>query len=180
MFNRSKGFTLVELMITLAIAAIVLAIAIPSFNTQMMNSRSAALGEDFATAMNYARVEAVSRRARVSVCASDDRTNCNTTDWRAGFIAFVDDVASDTATPPVVNTANILRVWQAVDERAVITVTQGGAASFVRFTGTGALARISANPAIINVAFTNCTNDAARTITVGMSGLVSVARANCP
>jgi type IV fimbrial biogenesis protein FimT len=179
MLKRYKGFTLIELMITVAIAAIVLAYAIPSFTTQMANNRSAALGEDFATAVNYVRSEAVKRRTRVSLCASSNGTSC-TGAWTDGFIAFVDTALTDTAPAPVVVAANVLRVWKKADDGAVITATSGGAVTFLRYTGLGVLARNVAAPIVINAQLAHCKGDAARTITVGLSGLVSVARAACP
>ena len=84
-----RGFTIIELMITVAIAAIVLAVAIPSFQAQIRNNQSIALGEDFASAINFARSEAVKRATRVSLCASDNGISCGGA-WTDGFIAFVD------------------------------------------------------------------------------------------
>lgn len=177
-----QGFTIIELMVTLAVLAIVLGVALPSFNSQILNNRSVALGEDFATTLNFIRSEAVKRRARVSVCASSDGATCGN-DWTEGFIAFVDHATSDVVNPVLVDddgATTILRVWPAQDSRAVITVKRGaGDINFIRYTGMGTLARISNDPIILEVGLQGCTSDSARRLTIGLAGLVNMANAAC-
>lgn len=67
--RRSAGFTLVELMMVVAILAIVMAIAVPSFNTMIKNNRLVAASNDLAGALHYARSEAVRRGRSVEVDA---------------------------------------------------------------------------------------------------------------
>jgi type IV fimbrial biogenesis protein FimT len=178
MLKRHKGFTLIELMITVAIAAIVLAIAIPSFTSQIANNRSAALGEDFATAVNFVRSEAVKRRARISLCASSNGTSCTGT-WTQGFIAFVDTAVADTAAAPIVGT--VLKVWRPSNAGAVITVSRGAAnPTFFRYTSLGTLALITNFAVVVDAYYTGCKNNSRRSVTVGIAGLVSVARTVCP
>src|SRR5690349_2794787 len=99
MFKKQKAFTLIELLTTL----VVIGVAVPSFNSQILNSKSAALGDDFASALNLVRAEAVKRANRVSLCASVDGSTCstNTNDWTNGFIAVVDRATTDNATVPL-------------------------------------------------------------------------------
>ena len=178
MLKQTKGFTLIELMVTLAVAAIVLGIAVPSFNTQILNNRSIALGEDFATALNFVRSEAVKRGGRVSLCASSDGATC-VGNWVDGFIAFVDGAVSDTAGAPVVGT--VLRVWEQQNPSAEITVRRGGVdVDFVRYTGLGTLARVASNnPITVESQLAHCTNNSARRTTVGLSGLVAIEGIAC-
>lgn len=185
MLRLSKGFTLVELMVTVAIAAIVLGIAIPSFNSLMLNNRSVALGEDFAMALNFTRAEAVKRKERVSLCASDDGISCAAT-WTNGFMVFVDNAPANNSVAPVVPDAlgvtTILRVWPAQDPDATITVTNNGAAAtFIRYTSRGVLAQVAnAEPFVINAQLDGCSGDSARRITVRLAGAVTVERVACP
>lgn len=73
---RSGGFTLVELMVVVAIMAIVASIAVPSFNTMIKNNRLTAAVNDLSGALNYARSEAVRRGRTVQVDAlSGDLSN---------------------------------------------------------------------------------------------------------
>jgi len=177
MVYRSKGFTLVELMVTLGVAAIALSIAVPSFQTQILNNRSIALGEDFASAVNYTRSEAVKRAGRVSLCASKNGTACDGV-WTDGFMAFVDTAATDTTTPPVVGL--VLRIWEKPDANALISVTSdGNDVTFIRYTSLGTLARVNDEPLVIAAEQKKCKGKAARQINIGLSGLVSVNSVAC-
>lgn len=65
--NSNKGFTLLELMIGIAILAIMISIAVPNYNAQIEASRLRADTENVLTALQLARSEAVTRRAQVTV-----------------------------------------------------------------------------------------------------------------
>jgi len=80
---RNPGFTLPELMITLAIAGILMAIAVPSFNTSIRSSRLSASANELVTALNLARSEAVKRGQQVVV-------RQNGPFWENGWQVFVD------------------------------------------------------------------------------------------
>ena len=77
--NGYAGFTMVELMVTLAIAAIVTAFAIPALRDFVLNNRSAAFLNEFVVAANSARAEAVKRGAPVTLCSSSNPTAQNPT-----------------------------------------------------------------------------------------------------
>ncbi len=189
MRKQQQAFTLIELMVTLAVLAIVLAVAIPSFNTQIQNNRSLALGEDFTTALSFARSEAVKRGGPVTLCASNAaQADCGN-DWDNGWLIAV-DAADETAAAPSVDSADdILRVWDTPPDNAVITVqrtdsdgSNGTATSFIRFTGMGTLARINneAKSAKVVAHTEGCTGESQQTVVVGVAGLVRVSRTACP
>lgn len=70
-----KGFTLIELMVTLAVMAILLGIAAPSFSQMLRDNRAASELNVFVSMFNFARSEAASRGLRVRVqgpLAADD------------------------------------------------------------------------------------------------------------
>lgn len=69
MKNRSRGFTLLELMVTVAVLAILTTIAIPNYQRFVADSRMTAQANDLLTALHLARSEAVKRNAPVSVNA---------------------------------------------------------------------------------------------------------------
>jgi type IV fimbrial biogenesis protein FimT len=66
MMNSNKGFTLLELMVVIAIVAIMISIATPSFRAQIEASRLRADTDNVVTALQFARSEAVTRRADVT------------------------------------------------------------------------------------------------------------------
>src|SRR5688572_12909073 len=100
----SRGFSLMELMVVLALAGVILAIGAPNFNSFRANSRLTGAANDFLTAVQAARTEAVKRGLPVSICASDtpsdDDAECADIADSEGWIVFVDpdsDCARDSA-----------------------------------------------------------------------------------
>lgn len=184
MRRYQQAFTLIEMMVTVVVLAIVFTIAIPSFNQQILNNNSLALAEDFAGALTYARTEAVKRGTRVSLCASNDGANC-AGGWANGYIAYVDAATSDTATATSVTPNQVLRYWTGFNPRTIIAVTRNGTnITFIRYTGLGALARNGAqgtHEVRVVARLTGCTGTAQRTINIGLSGMVANAtRTSCP
>jgi type IV fimbrial biogenesis protein FimT len=85
--SRSKGFTLIELVVTMAIAIILVSIAVPSFRTTAQNSRITAHANDFVSDLSLARSEAIRRRSNVVVCTSNTGTSCTAGgNWSAGRV----------------------------------------------------------------------------------------------
>ena len=72
----ASGFTLVELMVTLAVAAILLTLAIPSFTSVINGNRLTTTANELVGSLQLARTEAIRRNARVQVCRSSDGTSC--------------------------------------------------------------------------------------------------------
>lgn len=91
--TRQHGFNLLELMFTLAVAAIVLGIGIPNLRDLARNSRIAAETNDLVIGFHAGRSEAVKQRANVTLCASPDASaetpTCGT-DFFEGWMVFVD------------------------------------------------------------------------------------------
>lgn len=95
------GFTLLELMIAIAIAAILTGLAAPSMITVFRNNRVQTEQSSFVADLMLARTEAVRRGQPVSVCASTDGASCSSSSsWQTGWITFVDSNASCSASSP--------------------------------------------------------------------------------
>lgn len=103
--RKHNGFTLVELMVTMLVAAIVLGVGIPAFSQFIATNRMAASVNDITTAIHLSRTEAVKRRANVTMCPSANwdaaaPTCANGSTIEDGWIVFVDC----TVQPPPVGT----------------------------------------------------------------------------
>ncbi|MBY6191835.1 GspH/FimT family pseudopilin [Microbulbifer agarilyticus] len=174
---KQQGLTLIELLVTMTVFAVVVGIAIPSFNSMVQNTRSATLGEEILGALQYARSEAIKRGERVTLCGSSDGTDCDG-GWADNWIVVVDTAATDDAASPIVaNSAAVLRFWEAPGNGATVTATQGGSSpSFVRFTRQGTLGLSGTGEVTLNTSFNGCSSNSARQITVGAAGMLSTKR----
>jgi len=94
MKQRSRGFTLYELMITIALAAVIFGLGVPAFRDFGRNGRLTGAANDMLVTLVTARNEAVRRQARTSFCPSnnpdDELASCDE-EATDGFIAFVDE-----------------------------------------------------------------------------------------
>lgn len=114
MMRRHGGFTLIELMVTLAMAAIVLTVGVPSFRDMVKKNEMAGATNRFVGALKLARSEAIKRGVPVSICKSNDGATCTGagTNWEDGWIVFVN---ADNDSPAAVDAGEtILRVMPAL------------------------------------------------------------------
>ena len=85
------GFTLIEMLITIAIAAILMGIAIPSFRYITNSNRIASELNGLLGDLQLARSEAIKEGRTITVCQSNDGASCsNSTSWEGGWIVFSD------------------------------------------------------------------------------------------
>ncbi|AOE50092.1 GspH/FimT family pseudopilin [Kangiella sediminilitoris] len=83
--TKIKAFTLIELMTTVAIVAVMAAIATPSLRNMILNNRLAALSNDFISSVSAARNEAISTRENVVIEPKNKDDN-----WTNGWVVFID------------------------------------------------------------------------------------------
>lgn len=82
-----RGFTLIEAMISIAVMAILMTIAVPSFKDASLRSQLRASANDLVASAHLARSEAIKRNAVITMCVSSDGASCATSGgWEQGWI----------------------------------------------------------------------------------------------
>ncbi|MDN5939781.1 MAG: GspH/FimT family pseudopilin [Salinisphaera sp.] len=91
-----SGFTLVELLITLAVAGVLLTVAVPSYRLLFAHSHNASLTTTLLADLRFARSEALTRGLRVSLCRSADGARCSDQGgWHQGWLVFANPDGDD-------------------------------------------------------------------------------------
>lgn len=164
--RRIRGFTLLELMITIAIAAILISLALPSFQGVMRANRVSTATNELLASLSLARSEAIRNTRGAGICASADGTSCGA-DWNSGWLVWSDMNGNG-----------------AVDaDETVVRYTQGkgsttltGTASTMAFDqrgrNRGALGTVTVTPSGVATPI--------RCITVSVTGQTRVAQTACP
>ena len=132
---RQAGLTLVELMITMAVMAILLAIGVPSFQGHMKDNRRITEVNELVSAMNLARSEATKGNGTVAFCPSADNATCSGGTFDSGWIVFIN---GDGDTPPVVDGGEtILRTHAGTMGADTSLRASGGITAGVNFLASG-------------------------------------------
>lgn len=158
------GFTLIELLVVLTIAAILLLVAVPSYQGMIEKNNVESAQEGLARSIAFARQEAISRNTTVSICRSADGATCAASgEWNQGWIVFLDNDSSGAAG--VVNTDDeVLRVSQNIP----VNYGLQGSAAFVQFGNKGTVQLPAAGTPIFEVC--SPSNDHLRGIMLLRSG----------
>lgn len=156
--RTTAGFTLIELIVTMAIVAILAAIAMPSFQAFFVSSRAQTQTANFVEALNYARSESVRRAVDVRVRAN------NGTNWHSGW------------TVRMVGSATDLRVQPAFTGNGTLT----SAASEVVFNNLGQLSGVAPGATLtFNYCFASGSEDQERFVIINHIGHIRTGRAVC-
>jgi type IV fimbrial biogenesis protein FimT len=129
-----RGFTLMELMVTITIAAILAGLAVPSFRELIANNRLKSHTSALHTTLLQARSEAIKRNGRVVLCKSADGATCTTAGgWQQGWILFAD--TNDNAAVDAGET--LIQKVAALTGDFLLTGSDN-LANYVSFSSTGA------------------------------------------
>ncbi len=172
--NEKNGFTLVELMFTLAIASILLTVGIPNFRDFIYNNRLTTQANRFVADVALARSTALKYQRNTQICVSTSYDTAAPActggqDWSAGWIVWVDkdrDNVVDAAADEVI------RVSEPVSGTTTITSV---AASLFTYNSRGFV-----NAGDTLTLCDNRTGETGRTITVRPSGHLNITQPACP
>jgi type IV fimbrial biogenesis protein FimT len=132
--RKPLGFTVTEMLVTLAVAGVLTGLAIPAFQGYVERNRSAAALNQLLGALQGARYSALSLHTTVTVCPSADANACGARDtWHAGTLIFVDRNRNGARDA----NETVLRWLPGFDDRARIYWRSFRNRSYLQFTATG-------------------------------------------
>ncbi len=160
--ERIGGFTLFELMVTLAVAALILSLGVPGFRSFIQNNRATTHTNDLVTALNLGRSEATRRGASVLLCSSSDGATCSgSNDWSSGWIVRRSAGA-------------VVRTWPERSGGAGVLTAN---VSQIQFQARGSLA--GGTVPLLQIRLPDCSGDQGRDVSVNMAGRIAVTRVTC-
>lgn len=129
-----KGFTFIELVMTLAIVAIMSSLALSFSEAFLQDNRISTANNSLISSINLARSVAVTRGQRASICASRDGASCTGTAWELGWIVFTDSGVAGVVdgTDQVVKISN----------KTGIGVSVSSNNTFIQFKPQGTIASV--------------------------------------
>jgi len=176
--NRKMGFTLIELVATLVVAAIIVAWGLPSFRNLIVSNRLVSQTNELIGALNLARSEAIKRGSTVSVCKSKNGTQCNSSSvctggasgsvgWSDGWIVFLNNATgSGTDARCVDANEQIIRTHGAFPDQFTLN-SNSSFSDLISYRSNG----VSNNTGIFVVCYSNRL-DSSRTVVINQSGRV--------
>jgi type IV fimbrial biogenesis protein FimT len=127
-----QGFTLVEVLVAMTIAAVLAGLAIPSYNSLVIGTTASKYASSMAESALLARSEAIRRNAAVAVCVSSDGATCGSGGWEQGWL--------------VTCMSNDLVACDAAGTNTLVIQSQGAAKSGWKISEASGLAKLNFDP----------------------------------
>lgn len=174
--GRSRGFTLPELMIVLALIAGALTVAVPAMNNWLTKSHQHNLANAIAHSITRARTESIKRNGRVTICISSNQQTCTQSgDWAQGWIIF-----SDIGKSRTLQVGDDIIHYESGDTSHRITATGNRyVTSYLSFISSGKSRQLGGG--LQSGTITVCApGQNATTVTLAATGRVTVAYTKTP
>ena len=123
-----KGFTLIEMMVTIAIIGILASIGMPAYKNTITSMRMSAEINALSNSLNFARTEAMKRGSTTSVCPVSSGACTTSTDWSGGWSTFLNSTSTELSIAPSLSNGDTLT-------STLTTPPQFNAAGYTFFTG---------------------------------------------
>jgi type IV fimbrial biogenesis protein FimT len=187
-FRLARGFTLIELMVTIALLAILTTLAAPSFGKLIASTRLSSATNELYTSLSQAKSDAIRLGTRVTICPSSTGSSCSavaTPTWTTGWIIFQDNAR---ATDPFFdNTDRMLQIGQSLDASLSIL----GSTGYASFAADGTAKLINGGVYVAKIRVCSksprlLNTERARDISILRSGRIEITKptaavaATCP
>ena len=160
-----SGFSLIEMLVVIAVLSILLAVSLPNFQNMIERSGTNSQAKLFLTTLSLARSEAIKRGGNVAICASTDGADCSAKAWGAGWIVFFDANGNANGLAGSVDAGDtLIRVFDSGGSANVTTFT----VDLFRYNTLGFSATDGTQTLLICPASSIAAN--ARSIEIGLSG----------
>ena len=169
--SHTGGFTIVELMVTLAVAAILMGFALPAFNDFVRQRTMASRINDFVMAVTYARSEAVRRGGLVSVQADAPEAD---NEWGGGYCVVVGNPGNcpDPADPEVLR-------WFGPMSAAEVTFDASPGVETLTFNSRGLPAPQLAAAVAVSLCSVDASGDPGRVVNITVTGRPDTEELDC-
>lgn len=138
--KKFTGFTIIDLMLTVMIVGVLLAVAVPAMSSFIKDSRQTARVNELVSLINYSRSQAVGLNSPITLCGTSNGSSCNSTSWETGGL-IIKGIATFGSTPA---TTDVLKIIEPqVSGSTLRRVSNAGTAppsfnsSIIRFESSG-------------------------------------------
>lgn len=164
--RRPAGVSLIELLVSLALLAVLVGMAAPDFASVLRDQRSWAAANELHAALNFTRAEAIRLRSRVTLCPSSDGLQCAGDGvWDAGWMVFEDFNANARLDAQ----ETVLRIGPPFGQ-GVVARSNGPLRNYVSYVSTGAARSVGG--ALQIGSFRVCSGERQRILTINIGGRV--------